>query len=410
MKILVVGGTFDKEGGRRSGLVQKVIDHILQYTGSVEYRNGGSYDDLTYLIENTVKNYDVVLWWPNVPNDLPKVRDVKSVAPHVLLVSSKRNDNNKYSFQELVNRALGLKSNLFVEFSKQEDSRFHMMMFDPLGCCWYDGDDISKLCYQLVIRLQFLLSITRQATIQSDESNGLVLSWYFDRYKEDMHESSKVIEIPDEQKFVDQVKAYAEVFQSLMEPAKDVTRFLGNASMRPPVPPQVGRCGKGMPSFRKNGYVFVSQRNIDKQFITLDNFVPVYLEDDKVFYCGDRKPSVDTPVQLRLYQELPNIHYMIHSHCYIEDAGFTKHNIPCGGIEEVSELLSTIDRLYGSLSESKYQINLIGHGSIIMSENVEGLADVSYISRPMPERIYTLSSMEVAEDRRNTYMPEFLYG
>lgn len=55
------------------------------------------------------------------------------------------------------------------------------------------------------------------------------------------------------------------------------------------MPPQVGRCGKGMPSFRKDGYIFVSQRNVDKQFIDINHFVPTYLEDDKVYYCGENK-------------------------------------------------------------------------------------------------------------------------
>lgn len=81
-----------------------------------------------------------------------------------------------------------------------------------------------------------------------------------------------------------------------------------------PQPPQVGRCSKGMPSFKHNDYVFVSQRNVDKEYLDLSHFIPTYLEDDKVYYCGENKPSVDTPIQLRLYKELPNIRYMIHSH------------------------------------------------------------------------------------------------
>ena len=94
-------------------------------------------------------------------------------------------------------------------------------------------------------------------------------------------------------------------------------RFIGNASIRPALPPQVGHCGKGMPSFRGTGdLIFVSKHNINKQFAELNHFVPVYMDDNKLMYCGNDKPSVDTPVQIRLYQALPNINYMIHSCCY----------------------------------------------------------------------------------------------
>ena len=53
--------------------------------------------------------------------------------------------------------------------------------------------------------------------------------------------------------------------------------------------------------------IFVSKRNVDKQFITLSNFVPVYMQEDKLMYCGDEKPSVDTPVQVRLYEKLNKV-------------------------------------------------------------------------------------------------------
>lgn len=42
-----------------------------------------------------------------------------------------------------------------------------------------------------------------------------------------------------------------------------------------------------------------------------------YLEGQLLYYCGDDKPSVNTPIQVRLYEALPNIKYMIHSHCGI---------------------------------------------------------------------------------------------
>lgn len=67
---------------------------------------------------------------------------------------------------------------------------------------------------------------------------------------------------------------------------------------------------------------------------------------DKIYYCGDNKPSVDTPIQIRMYDKLPNINYMIHSHCYIKNAPYTKNALPCGAIEEVDEILNIIKESY----------------------------------------------------------------
>ena len=52
------------------------------------------------------------------PNDFEKVRNVKEVAPKVMLVTSKRNDGGKYQFNELVQRALGSKSNLLLSSAR----------------------------------------------------------------------------------------------------------------------------------------------------------------------------------------------------------------------------------------------------------------------------------------------------
>jgi hypothetical protein len=45
-------------------------------------------------------------------------------------------------------------------------------------------------------------------------------------------------------------------------------------------------------------------------------------------YYGNKKPSVDTPVQLMIYQNAPAINYMIHGHYYVYGAPFTKSFYP----------------------------------------------------------------------------------
>jgi hypothetical protein len=70
-----------------------------------------------------------------------------------MLITSKRN-NNEYSFQELIQKALSSKSNLVIEFTKVNDI-YQMKLFDPLGNVWYIGTDIEAFVKSLVDRLLF---------------------------------------------------------------------------------------------------------------------------------------------------------------------------------------------------------------------------------------------------------------
>lgn len=365
MRILFIGGTFDDAGGSQSGLVSAFSDYIknemLKENDVITICNGGPIEKIPLYLQS-VADYDAVFWWANVPNDFPKMRNIKEIAPKTLLVSSKRNRENKYSFQELINHALGLKANLTVEFYDADDLYFGMRTFDPLGTVWYEGLDIKTCAQNTYERLLQLKNFTRQGTIPVDDPAP--------ETKNDMTE------------FIDVVKMYGNTFHELICPAKKVTRYLGNASFRP----TNFRCTKGFPSFRNGDYIFVSQRNVDKERITLKNFVATKFEDGKIFYHGNKKPSVDTPVQLRLYNQLPQINYMVHAHCYIKDAPFTNSPVPCGAIEEIEEVMNAIKK--NNLENSNHiAINLIGHGCIVMSSDVDGLRNVKFKARELPERI-----------------------
>jgi ribulose-5-phosphate 4-epimerase/fuculose-1-phosphate aldolase len=351
MRILLVGGTYSRDGGKPSSLITKMYEEIIksEEIDKVDIHNGGQFDELENYIEETV-DYDVVMWFPNVGNEEEKYRNIKLYNPRCIFVTSKVN-NGRYSFMELVKHALDLKANLTIEFNTLEKP-YEMMVFDPLANYYYKGTDIAEMVQVLMKRTSFLSKVSRQGTMQGKE-----------RY-----------EVPNEEEFFDYVKGTAEVFHELVNPAP-TTRFLGNSSFR---------CSKGFPSFRHNDLVYVSQRNIDKRYIGPEGFVPTEMTDDgHIVYYSDNKPSVDTPIQLRLYQALPNINYMVHAHVYAETATYTENNVPCGGLEEVQEILSVI----GNWNTDFEVINLIGHGCIIMADSVEKLKDVKFKKREVPEKI-----------------------
>lgn len=374
---LIVGGTFDRENGKSSGLIDKLgraiaVAAMAANDFTVEVQNGGNIDRLKELLDSTPDN-DFVFWFANVSNDEEKIRDVKSVAPHTMLITSKRNDfiddtctKQKYDFEELLQRALAIKANLCFEFCRLPDGMFKMKVFDPLGCVWYEGTDIEDAAKAAIDRLMYLMSVTRKPSISTDDIPELAFN-------------------ENDKKFLEFVRASADTFHKLMCLPPDVKRFVGNASLRFKQPT---RCMNGFPAIRKNEYILISKRNVDKTGISEKDFVPCFLGDDgSVMFGGENKPSVDSPVQLRLFGKLKNIDYILHGHCYVENAPMTSLAIPCGAIEEVDEALRCIESNFGTFEGSFYAINLKGHGCLIMANasELDRMKSVKFCVRKLPE-------------------------
>ena len=125
-KILFVGGDWNLEGGKSSKMVSK----FAEYLPCTTVFNGGYYNQLKQILASSIY-YNIVIWWANVPNELPKIRKVKDVNAKTMLVSSKRNINNQYSFQDLLQHSFGLKSNLTIEFSKV-NNLYKMKLFENI--------------------------------------------------------------------------------------------------------------------------------------------------------------------------------------------------------------------------------------------------------------------------------------
>lgn len=112
---------------------EKIFKVLQTRDNDTYFYNGGHYDTLCSIykyLEHTV--YDSIWQFANVPNDLPKIRDIKEIQPYTMSVTAKRN-NNEYTNMEIVQRALVQKANILFEFSKKDD-KFNMSVFDPLGC------------------------------------------------------------------------------------------------------------------------------------------------------------------------------------------------------------------------------------------------------------------------------------
>lgn len=353
MKILFVAGNFDMEGGRPSGLASK----MASYMEDIDFYNGGYYNDLSNILKS-VLNYDVVFWFANVPNDLPKVRHVKEINPKAMFISSKRNDDNKYTFKEVVYRAVKSKSNLLFEFSKK-DNIFNIRILDPLGCVWYDGTDIESAIKAALKRIEILIKIRREASERIENLDLIRDGEEPDNYVECIFEAAKV------------TAKYSDVFNSILKDKET-----------PHMQPRY-RCVKGMPSFKNGNSIYVSAREIAGDYVGVNEFIEVLENGNKICYSGSRKTSVDTPIHIKLYKALPNINFILHSHCYIKGAPFTTKAYPCGALQEAEEILDVIGK---DTDKDFYVINELGHGSIVMAKDIK-YYDIEYYERPLPEQI-----------------------
>jgi len=358
----LLGGRWDDSGGRPSGFFERFVTFIMGINPQIDcfYLNGGAFKDLDPILRygevpRFTKPPDYVIWMVDCPNDKPKlVSEIKNLYPKCVLVTSKRNDNAKYSFMDLMFHALHLKSNLLMEFSKGADGMVSASVYDPLGNAYgcIGITDPAMLASVVVKRMLFLGTMTRQKSIQDGPA----------------------LEVPEKSAFFNLVRDYADTYHNLIH-AKECTRMLGNVSFR---------CEKGFPSFRDGEVVYVSRRNMDKRMIGKEGFVAVDLDDEKVVrYCGEFKPSVDTPIQTALYRKYPAINYMLHSHVYVEGAPMTEAVIPCGAMEEYNEIVERIGE--PSHGVAGIRLNLRGHGSLVMGANLEAFINIPYVARVFPE-------------------------
>ena len=290
-----------------------------------------------------------LIWMPNIDNSEDKILPtIKKHYPHMLLVQSKRIDNGKYSYADVVGRLLKSHSLLGITIEKIDET-YWFTLLDPLGNLHCKTDNLEILCRALNRRIWSINSMTRMGS----KSVGPVKEFSID------------------DKFIEVVKNLGNQFSTFVN-AVNPNRLLGNASTR---------CASGFPAVKENERIFVSKRNVDKQTLSSEEFVEVSMPDRCIEYYGDNKPSVDTPVQLLLFSYFPNIKYMVHGHVYVKDAPMTRSKIPCGFLEEVMDIMMVIqDR-----DVEEFSTNLRGHGCIIACKDLAYFDTVKLESRPFPE-------------------------
>lgn len=335
MKIQIVGGNFDKENGRHSGIVNKMYDTIKfldYYIDTTEIINGGNINQLPKEL-----NSDLIIWMPNISNEEEKNYPIKKKGS-VLICSKLMHDGVKIT--DAVSRIFKLHGNAVIcIYPPIQSSLYKFELRDALNNIWYNGYSIDSLIISI---LSFTIFTSKAKRIQTTQNN-LDKELYkdtFNIYKQDL------------QQLININKRLQNHIQTSCG-----NRFFGNLSTR---------CQKLFPTLKINQGMFVSPRNINKESITPEDMI-LYINDT---YYGDRKPSVDSPTQWRLYNNLPNINYMIHGHATFihTDIETTQNYCLCGDINEVNEVLNLVGK-----NEYAFCINLKNHGFLIGADTIDHL-------------------------------------
>lgn len=343
MKRLVVGGNFGEP--KKSGVAKKLAQELF-----ADICNGGDLNFLNFS-KRAVVDYDLVVWMPNIDNEVPKDYPVKKTGS-VLICSKVLHDGRNTG--DAVARIFKMNANAVIAISTEEENSFTFKLIDALGNLWVKTDDISVLSSEI----ERLAYWTKLSIRKNSE------------YCPDCVDTERKVE----QKFCDIVKTIATRVEN-----ERGGRYFGNASTRCSFMFPTKRMRPGLPHCPGgNVNMLVSKRNMPKEHLKPEDFVQVYEIDEKLLYKGDFKPSVDSPVQLELYKLFPTMNYAIHGHAYIKGALMTKHYYPCGDLREVDAIKEMVEPKRDLIEDELglFCLNLKNHGFIIMAENLEDLEEL----------------------------------
>ena len=325
-KTIVVGGDFG-EIPRQS----RIIDEIWNpYRSYIDCINGGTMEDLKNI---DLSSYNLILWMPNISNEEKKFYPKKPIGSVLIISKVLRNENSE---KDAISRIFKMNANAVITIDKSKDE-FVFKTIDALGNFWWETtnpETIIRYC-NWIWKVYGLSKRIRSEKIENSEN------------------------IP--QPYYEDLDRFMELNRKVASKAESMGgRYFGNCSTR---------CNNLFPSTRVNGQILVSPRNLDKSGIFPHDMILVESNSSVVRYYGDRKPSIDTPVQIRIYQNAPEINYMIHGHYYIYGAPFTKSFYPCGDLREYDEIAEIIAKTYDNYAMGA--INLRNHGFLLYSSTID---------------------------------------
>lgn len=123
MEKVIVGGTFDNDGGKSS----YIVDCFAKSLGSQwKCINGGTLD---YIRQFNPLGIKVLIWMPNISNDeIKTLGDMKVKNPEMLLIQSKRVIEKQYHPADVVGRIKKSQSILGMMITKEEGTYYYRLL------------------------------------------------------------------------------------------------------------------------------------------------------------------------------------------------------------------------------------------------------------------------------------------
>lgn len=345
MKTIIIGGDFGSTP-KESSIIKK-LSNIL-YCDCI---NGGTIEDIKNI---DLSGYKLIIWAANIDNSIEKIYPKKDVGSILIVTKVLREDRTEV---DAITRIFTMHANAVIAI-KSNQHPFIFKLMDALGNVWCDTTDMSILADSITNIYKWTNSSIRKRCVNVGDGD-----FDFSEYQE----------------FIDINKKVADIFE------ENKGRYFGNTSTR---------CMKMFPTNRVDStHMIVSRRDVSKKRLTTEDLVmttsgrinsnPYEL---KIEYYGKNKPSVDTPIQLALYEKFPNINYMIHGHSYIKKALYTDKYYPCGDMREVDSVSKYMIFTYGV-------VNLRNHGFLIYADTIDNLKNIvnkiSFVERKVGfEKVY----------------------
>jgi len=314
MKSIVVGGNFGGDQ-KASGVARKLAQSL-----QADIHNGG---DIEALKNIDISGYELIVWMPNVSNDEEKTYPTKPKGSVMFVSKFLHGDCTEV---DAITRIFKMNGNAVIAIIKSKD-KYLFKLIDALGNVWSNTYEIGLLAERMKDLTEWTCCSLRKGTRR-----------YQPEFLRHLVELNK--KVADE---FEQVKG----------------RYFGNVSTR---------CLKMFPSARtQDDTYFFSRRNCSKKRLELSDMVMVNESDGQMFYHGIHKPSVDTPVQIEIYKDYPDVNFMIHGHTYIKNVPFTSKYYPCGDIREAVALRN---------ENPGDRINLLNHGFLMLARDIDHLRTI----------------------------------
>lgn len=158
-KILIVGGTFNNEGGCPSVLVDKLFAKI---EGAMII-NGGLVDFLKSFVEEGIKDYKIVFWIPEKAENIPTTNDIRNKNPKCFIIDSILNKKDSE-----VKESSAKDTNMTLNISETEDGQIKISGVSSYGDVIFEECSLENAA-EMVANEKILSQATHKKYIPAPE-------------------------------------------------------------------------------------------------------------------------------------------------------------------------------------------------------------------------------------------------